>query len=111
MAKLAIANIVRVPIKFEVNEQGKTKSFFFHLLCDRLSQDEIGERTKDPEKKLSEFVRGVTLGWEGQTLVLDEDDKPADFSLETFDLMFGLPNLALLAYNSYFKEVGAKAKN
>jgi hypothetical protein len=109
--KLAIADKVHVPIKIDVNNGGKNKHFSFLLVADRLPQDEIKERTKNPDMPVSEFVKSVVTGWQGQTLVVDEDDKPAEFSAETFDVMLGLPGFGLVAYKAYFEECGAKSKN
>lgn len=109
--KLNIADVVHVPIKFDVNNGGKNKHFSFFLVCDRLEQDEIKDRTKDPEMPVSDFVKSVTKGWIGQTIVVDEEGKPAEFSDETFGLMLKMPGFSLIAYKSYFEECGAKAKN
>lgn len=109
--KLIISNTVRVPIKLTLNDAGKEKEFSFTLVCDRLDADEIQQRQQSGEALISDLVRGVTRGWEGQTLVVDEEGKPAEFDIAAFDVLLSVKNLSAVLYAAYLKECGAKAKN
>ncbi len=109
--KLVVEDTVKVPVKFTLNNAGKVASFSFSLTCDRLTQEEIRERTKDGDGLVSDFLRGVIKGWSGQTLVVDEDDKPAEFNTEALDVMLSTTGVPIILYHAYFKECGAKEKN
>lgn len=111
MAKLVIENTVKVPVKFDVNNKGKGKSFNFNLICDRLPQDELSAIMKDDSALTVDVMTRVTKGWENQTLVIDDDNQPVDFSAENFEVMLSLPGIQNVAWLSYLKEVGAKTKN
>lgn len=109
--KLAIANIVKVPVKFTLNNGGKVSQFSFSVTCDRLDQDEIKSRLSDGESLIKEFLTGVITGWDGQKLVIEEDGTPADFDAESLDMLLGTAGVAMVIFNAYFKECGAKEKN
>lgn len=111
MAKLAIGNTVKVPVKLTLNNGGKIASFSFSVLANRLDQAQIKANLDDSESLISEFLAEIIHDWSGQTLVLDDDDKPSDFSAEALDLMLGVAGVSVVIFQSYLKEVGAKAKN
>jgi len=111
MAKLVIEDTVKVPVKFDVNNKGKAKPFNFILICDRLPQDEISAIMKDDNVLTADVMKRVTKDWENQTLVIDDDNQPADFSADNFEVMLSLPGIQNVAWISYLKEVGAKTKN
>ena len=110
--KFAVANLVRVPVKFQAADGAKTVPFSFTLLCKRLKQTEVAERVNTDEQTVREFVSDVATGWEGQTLVLEEaTSQPAAYSPEALAAMLEFPGLAYTAYQSYLKHFGAKEKN
>lgn len=109
--KLAIGNIVNAPIKFTLNDNGEDKEFEFTLKADRLSSDEISELQKDPAVTVTNFVKRVVHGWEGQKLVLDDNGTPASFSNEAFDAMLKTSGVPFVLYSGYLKACGAKEKN
>lgn len=111
MYTLAIEDTVKVPVKFNANSAGKVINQFFHLECERLDQEQIDATLKDKEEKMTEFARRVTKGWSGQTIVLDANKKPAEFCVEAFDVLLGLPGMAQIIFKSYLQECGAKEKN
>lgn len=113
MFKLAIDNQVEVPVKFTLKVGKLNKSFAFTLFGKRLTQDEITARMESCEFKFKDFLSGgeVVSGWEGQRLVLNEDDTPADFGPEALDAMLSIPGVAQICYSAYTKESGAKEKN
>lgn len=108
--KCAIGNRVTVPVKIDINNAGKNVHHSFSLLCERLSQDEISAQI-DEGSRVNQVIKRITKGWEGQRLVLNEDDSPADFNEEALDVMLNVAGLHQVIWLSYMKEVGAKTKN
>lgn len=111
MYQLVIGNTVKVPVKFETNNNGKGKAFNFNLICDRMSQDDLTNLEGDKKETVIAVLKKITTGWENQTLVLDGDNKPAEFSEAAFDAMLSLAGICHVAWGSYLTEVGAKVKN
>lgn len=109
--RLSIENTVHVPVKFTLNNAGKAAAFSFSLKCDRLEADELKERIERKDLLISDFLRGVVKGWQGQTLVVDEDGKPAEFGPDALDVMLATAGLGTVVYMAYMKECGAKEKN
>ena len=71
--KLAIQNSVKVPVKFTLNNSGKVATFSYSVICDRIDQDEIKARLNNQDERISDFLAEIITGWEGQTLVVEED--------------------------------------
>lgn len=111
MAKLAIASIVAVSVAFSLNENGVTRQHKFQLICDRKDADTLAATMEDKDLTVKAFLDEVVTGWKDQKLVLNEDDTPAAFSRENFDLLTSIPGMVSVIYGAYLKEVGAKAKN
>ncbi len=111
MYKLAVADVVKVPVKFNLNTGNKISAFAFSLACTRLDQKSLKQIVDDDNETISEVVKRIATGWQGQTLVLDADDKPAEFSADALDAMLSVPGVAPVAWTAYLKEVGAKEKN
>lgn len=109
--KLAIANTVKVPVKFTLNNGDKIAAFSFNVTCDRLDQAEIKSRLGDGDALISEFLADVITGWDGQKLVVEEDGTPAGFDAEALDMLLGTAGVSLVIFNAYLKECGAKVKN
>jgi hypothetical protein len=114
--KLAISDKVTVPVKFTMKDGKKLVPFAFSVFCERLASDDFQERIKDDsgatsEKKIKELMSEITVGWENQTLVLDDDGQPAAFCDEARDLMFATTGVLDVVLASYMKESAARAKN
>jgi hypothetical protein len=114
--KLGISNKVRVPLKFKMQDGANVRQFNFTLECDRLSTDEFQKRNQDDNgvvsnEKIKENMLGITTGWSGQQLVLDDDGQPAAFSQEALEFMFGVAGVLDVAVTSYMKESTATVKN
>lgn len=109
--KLVIANVVKVPVKFTLDDAGVSKEFKFTISCERLGVDEIKERTQDGTARISDFLKGIMHGWEGQKLVVDDEGKPADFNPDSLNVMLNTAGVATVLYNRYLNECGAKGKN
>lgn len=115
--KLSVSNKVLVPVKFALKDGQATKQFSFTLTCERLTTAQWEEGITDPQKEIhtNERIRktmfDITTGWQGQTLVLDDDGEPAAFCEEALEVMFDASGVLDLAVQSYMKESGARAKN
>lgn len=110
--KFAVAPIVRVLVKFLVSDGAKQLPFSFTLLCKRLEQSEVTDRVNTDAQTVREFMTDITIGWEGQTLVLEEaTGQPAAFSPDALAALYEFPGAAFQAYQAYLKNFGAKEKN
>lgn len=92
------------------NEAGRPNQYKFDLVCLRKGADELKE-LMESGANLKDVMRDVTTNWRGQRLVLDEDGKPADFSLEAFDALLDIGGMPTLLFNRYYTESSATAKN
>lgn len=111
MPKLVIDDSVKVPVKFDINNKGKAKSFNFNVICTRLDQDEINAILKDDDALIVDVLKRIVTDWENQPLVVDDDNKSCEFSEESFAVMLKLQGIQKIMWVSYLKEVGAKVKN
>lgn len=109
--KLAIANIVKVSVKFSLNDNGTIKPFAFSMTAKRLDQNEIKTGLSDGDELISAFLTPIITGWDGQKLVVEEDGTPADFDSESLAMMLGTAGVSAAIFNAYLKECGAKTKN
>lgn len=109
--RLVVGNKVKVPVELNINDDGENRKFKFFLKCKRLDTNEMKDLSNDGELLMSDFMRDVTEGWDGQKLVVDENGNPADFSDEAFDLMLRTPGAAVIFYGAYLRECTAKEKN
>lgn len=108
MFKTAVSNVMQVPVKFTLKEGLVNKLFSFSLTASRQTQEEIEEH---PEKTIKEFLLDNVTGWEGQRLVLLENNEPAAFSREAFDYMLKQPGLLHIVWTAYGRESAGKEKN
>jgi hypothetical protein len=49
--------------------------------------------------------------WQGQRLVLLENNEPAPFSRDAFDFMLRQPGVLSVVWGAYQKQAGSKEKN
>jgi hypothetical protein len=106
--KIAIGNIVQVPLKFTLRDGSVDKLFAFSLTAMRRTPEEIDA---DTEKTLKDFLLDNITDWCGQTLVLQDNNEPAPFSREAFDFMLKQPGMVGCVWRSYQHECGSKEKN
>jgi hypothetical protein len=113
MYKLAVDDVVEVPVKFTLKAGKLDKSFAFTLIAKRLESGELTAAFKAVEFNYKDFFEstGVISGWVGQRLVLDDSDAPVPFSLDALSFMLAAPGVAHVVYLAYMKECGAKEKN
>jgi hypothetical protein len=110
--KLAIDNLVGVKVEGKSRGgDGKEKSFSFVLVCERYTHEQMQETGSDKDETIFAFFEKVARDWRGQTLVLDDDDKPAAFSLEALRALMTVSGMGMLCWHSYVQQVQATAKN
>jgi hypothetical protein len=111
MYKLAIQNTAQVKVKFTLKDQGIDRIYTFSFTATRLEQDEISSRMEDKDRKVKDFMTDLITNWDGQRLVLNQDDTPADFSPEALEVLLNVGGVAMVCFNAYIKDCGAKEKN
>lgn len=115
--KLLISNTVEVPVRFTLNDAGKSRVFAFSLYARRKTAEELADDFKTgagsfAERTVTEYLSDAVTGWKGQTLVVEDDgsDRPADFSLEGLALILGIPGVANQVLQGYLEANGVKGK-
>lgn len=108
MFKIAVSNVVVLPIKFTMKDGTTNKLFAFTLTAARKTQEEIEEH---PEQTIKEFLLENVTDWQGQRLVLLENNEPAAFSREALDYMLKQPGLLSIVWAAYGRESAGKEKN
>ncbi len=106
--KLAIGNIVQVPVKLTMKEGAVNRSFAFTLTANRKTPEET-EALGDVNIK--DFLLDNVTDWSDQRLVLTENDEPAAFSRDAFDYMLKLPGVLGVVWVAYQRETAGKEKN
>lgn len=108
--KCVIANRVAVPVRFDINDAGKNQHHSFTLFCERLSQDELASKV-EANMNFKEEIKKFARGWEGQRVVVTEDNSPADFNEDSLEMLLSIAGIHQVIWIAYMKEVGAKVKN
>ena len=113
--KLAVANKVSVPVKFDITDDGKIKRYTFSLICDRVSGQQFDADIKDDkgaitDDKIREKMIDIITGWKDQNFIMD-DDAPADFSIDALTMMLGVPGVLHAVFTAYLVAASAKTKN
>lgn len=108
--KIVVSNTVKFKVKGTLkDEAGVDQPFDFTLTCMRLNADQVREKLQGQSDALvAEFMSDVIEDWSG---VRGDDDKPVPYSEAALKELFNIPGVALLAFNTYLLEIGAKAKN
>ena len=107
---IIVDNIVGITVKGVITDAlGEGQPFDFFLTCKRLDADELKARlTGRTESSITDFMIEVTSGWSG---VKGEEDKTLAFSIDGLRKLLKLPGLAVVSFNAYMADVGAKEKN
>ena len=110
--KLVIGNTVQVKVAgYYTDEKGVKRKFDFTLDMDRMDQDELKAALTTRTEDATETVRRLARGWNGQRLVLTEDDKPADFSPEAMDKLMTISGMGGHCWQAYLAVVMVNEKN
>ena len=106
--KISVSPRVKFPIEGSFkNDEGADEPFKFSLLCKRLDAEEHRERAKADIDYIATMVE-LTEAWFD---VKDDSGKPLEYSEDGLRALLKRPGLATLAYFTYVRESGAKAKN
>lgn len=108
--KLVISPTVKFKVRGTIkDENGTDQPFDFTLTCARMDTDAIRAAIKDEaDNSVTDFLCNVCEDWSG---VKAADDKPLPFTEANLRAVCKVPGIANLAFQTYFAEVGAKAKN
>ena len=115
--KLTISDVVELPVKFTVNDAGKTVAHSFTLSARRMDQQLLRETLQDSSKLTRDVLHDQVTGWRGQRLVVDDNDAPAEFSTEAFACLLSLAGMESVVLNAYLAALAladtsaGKAKN
>ncbi|MGF6116694.1 hypothetical protein ABIE30_000638 [Janthinobacterium lividum] len=110
--KIVVGNTVAVPVAgSHTNESGNVIPFKFSLICKRLDTAGLKSALNGGETQVDEFIADVAMGWRDQRLVLEDDDKPAEFCEDALAALLSISGMGMLCFTAYMKEAGAKAKN
>ena len=109
--KLAVSDTVPVTVKATINDKsGKPVAHKFTLICERRGAEELKDQLQG-NFNTKEFMKEVTTGWEGQRLVLEQDETPAAFDKDALDELLNIGGMAMLCFVAYGKDATAQAKN
>ena len=103
--KLAVGDVLDVPVKLSINNAaGKAQAFAFTLQAKRIDIDAY-RAILDPDGNVTtrEVLLANVTGWRGQRLVLDDEDRPADWSPEAFEAMLGAVGVEQALYVAYMR--------
>lgn len=106
--KLAIGNVVHVPVKLTMKDGAVNRTFEFTLTANRKTPEETDALGDVPVK---DFLLDNVTDWSGQRLLLTESDEPAAFSRDAFGYMLKLPGLLGVVWLAYQRETAGKEKN
>lgn len=110
--KTIVSNTALITVKGSLaDEDGVQVPFNFSLTCTRMGATELKQRLGGGEALMQEVLQEVTKGWQKQTLVLDQDGKPAEFNGESFTSLLEIAGMAAVCFNAYMKGQAATEKN
>ena len=106
--KIAVGNVVQVPVKFTLREGSVDKLFSFSLTAVRRTPEEADAQ---PELSVKDFLLENVSDWSGQRLVLLENNEPAPYSRDAFDFMLKQPGVLGVVWTAYLRQCASKEKN
>ncbi len=106
--KIAVGNVVQVPVKFTLRDGSVDKLFSFSLTAQRRTPEEIDAQ---PELSVKDFLLDNVTSWSGQRFVLLDNDEPAPFSRDNFEFMLKQPGVLGTVWLSYQRHCASKEKN
>jgi len=108
--KIVVSNTVAFTVKGTINDEaGIAQPFSFKLTCMRLEQEQITNKLKsESDASITDFLVDVVEDWSG---VKDADDKSLPYSEASLRQLCKISGVAMVAFQTYMAEVGAKAKN
>jgi hypothetical protein len=107
---ITVSNTVAFNVKGTINDAaGIAQPFSFKLTCIRLEQEQITQKLKDEtDSSIADFLSDVVEDWSG---VKDADGKSVPYTEDALRQLCKISGVALVAFQTYMVEVGAKAKN
>lgn len=108
--KLAVAPIAEFPVKLAFTDGGSQRTAEFRLQAKRMSEPELRAVRRDTDKTTADILVDQVVGWQDQTLVLDETGKPAAYSPEALLCLLSLPGAANVCFDNYIRAIGVEGK-
>lgn len=110
---MALNIVVSDRVRFKVagtltDAAGAHQPWDFWLTCKRLKASELQAAWADKNQEAAAFMVDVIEDWSGVTGPANE---PVPYSSAAFSELCQIPGLAVVAFQAYAAEVGAKAKN
>jgi len=108
--RLGIAAVVCAAVSLQIsNAKGEIDTHEFTVTGTRYGNEERDRlfSTLTPEA----FLKQALTGWEGQTLVLNDDGTPAEFSTEALEALFDIQGVGMVVFNAFVKASAATEKN
>lgn len=100
--KLVIGTQLDVIVKGEIPDGSGKVPFKFALQMRRMGVEAYRKAlAPDSDVLVRDFLLDNALGWREQRLVLDEDNKPAEYSREAFECLLGLVGMEQACFQSY----------
>lgn len=110
--KTVVDNKINTRVKgFYKDAAGVSRGFNFQLVQDRVDQDELKEVIADKSETTVDFIKRVTHDWKDQRLVLDENDKVADFNAESLEALLSIAGMSNFCFQAYITQVLVTEKN
>lgn len=110
MFKLAIDNVVEVPVKFTLKVGKVNKPFNAILIARRLTKEESDAMSAD--LSIKDFLLDNVSDWREQRLVLDDaTGEPAAFSRDALDAFLSVSGVLAICWSAYTRECAGKEKN
>lgn len=116
MYKLNVSDTVEFPVTLTVNDAGTPREFTLRLQAKRLT-DQALDAARDSNLKTEAFLAEHITGWRDQTLVVQADGSPADYTPEAFAVLLGVGGARLAVLAAYQRALagadglGGRAKN
>ncbi|MDD5028904.1 MAG: hypothetical protein PHH58_05275 [Rhodoferax sp.] len=108
MFKIAIGNVVVIPVKFTMKDGSVSKQFAFTLIALRKTEDDLDLK---PEQTIKECLLESVTDWVDQRFVLLENNEPAPFGPVAFEYMLKQPGVLDVVWEAYRATCRAKEKN
>ena len=108
--KITVSDTVGFKVIGTINDAaGAPQPFDFSLTCVRLDAEQVQAKLKNNSgASFTDFLADVVQDWSG---VRDAEDKPMPYSEAALRQLCKISGVAVLTFNTYMAESGAKAKN
>ncbi|MEN9904254.1 MAG: hypothetical protein RLZZ555_819 [Pseudomonadota bacterium] len=109
--RLVVSNTLGFDVVGRINEEGpRPLDVRFRITADRIDVSEYRDVLAEGSAVTTrDFLAAHLRGWSGQRLVLDEQDQPAEYSVEALDVMLSLVGMERLILGAYLDKLAVSA--